>query len=72
MSVSKVVHMQNTPSANWVVQHNLGVLTPIVELVVNGEIPAEKIYPLDILYLDQTSVEIVWSRPYVGTATIVG
>lgn len=72
MAVNKFIHTQVTPSTSWVIHHNLGVLTPIVELATTSFGTAEKIYPSDIVFVDTSTVEIVWSKAYAGTATIVG
>ncbi len=62
---------QVTPSAQWVIVHNLNAY-PATEahVLVNGHV--EKILPNSVEYVDSNTVQINFSAPHTGDARLAG
>lgn len=61
---SNFVWDQTTPSASWIVVHNLNTY-PAVTLIIDGEIQYS-----DVSYIDLNSVSVVFPTPTTGTAVL--
>ena len=62
---------QATPSTTWVITHNLGTVTPIVDCftTVNGDF--QKIIPLSVVATSNLVVTVTWSTARSGSAVVV-
>lgn len=65
-----LMHEQSTPSATWVITHNLGSY-PLVDafIMYNGSIT--KILPAALEYTDMDTVTLTFSTARAGYATVV-
>lgn len=59
-------YTQTTPSAAWVVQHNLGYI-PIVRIFVGNQ----EIFPKSITYSDNFQLTVLFDQAYVGNARLI-
>ncbi len=57
-------------STSWVIQHNLGTSTPVVD-VYSGGSPDEKILPATVVATDANTVTITWSSATTGRVYVV-
>lgn len=62
-------HVQSTPSASWVVVHNLGMY-PVADIYIDYEGEKHKILPLSVEYTDLNTCTITFSIPRTGLATV--
>ena len=63
--------IQSSPLATWEITHNLNCAPNCdVYTVINGI--QQKLYPLDIVYVNPTLIRIVFSSPRTGGARLVG
>lgn len=62
-------HIQDTPSNQWTVNHNLsrGVVHDVVVDIGNTK---EKILPLGVEYPDNNTLVINFSQPFTGTVRV--
>ena len=58
------VHTQTTPSASWVIQHNLERY-PGITVVVDGEVVLADVY-----YIDINNINVVLAQPASGLAIL--
>lgn len=70
MALNTFQHVQDTPSENWNVTHNLGVF-PIVDVLVELEGVLTKIIPMEIILVDENTIRIEFSKPFHGSARMV-
>lgn len=59
-----------TASTSWVVQHNLGTSTPVVD-VFSGGSPDERLMPASVVATDANTVTITWSVATAGRVYVV-
>ncbi len=57
-------------STSWVIQHNLGTLSPVVD-VYNSDAPDEKVMPATVSVTDENTVTITWSVATTGRVYVV-
>ncbi len=57
-------------STSWVIQHNLGTSTPVVD-VYSGGSPDEKILPASVIATNDNTVTIAWSIATTGRVYVV-
>ena len=69
-TVQPYQYVQNTPSAVWSINHNLGVY-PVVDVVVYYQGAMTKIIPQDIVVIDVNNIEIRFTTPYSGQARLM-
>lgn len=62
-------HTQATPSATWVITHNLGMY-PVVDIFVLFENEYHKIMPAGVTYDSGNQCTITFSTPRQGYATV--
>ena len=62
-------HVQSSPSATWVVTHNLNRL-PIIDVYVDSEGQKTRILP-QITHTNANSCTIVFSEPQTGFAALI-
>jgi tRNA A37 threonylcarbamoyladenosine dehydratase len=62
---------QSTPSNKWIIVHGLGIAAPVVDVLVNTGSGVAKILPLDVVVVDNTTVEIHFTSPQTGKARLV-
>ena len=60
---------QSVASDTWNINHALGH-KPLVDInvIVNGSVM--KAFPLSIVHIDENNVQVTWSAPYRGYASI--
>lgn len=63
-------HTQDTPSASWVIVHNLGVY-PIVDAWTMHDGDLQKIIPAEVTHTDNNTVTLTFSVARSGFATVV-
>lgn len=56
---------QASPSDEWIVQHNLNKKV-VVDVLVNYQGNLTKILPSEILFIDNYSIKIKFSKPMTG------
>ena len=62
-----------TSSTSWVVSHNLGNDTPLVDVMPSGfGGEREKAFPLTIEITDANTVTVTWSSAQAGTVRVIG
>lgn len=63
-------HVQQDPAATWAITHgNPGY--PVVDVYVNVADTLQKVIPLEVVYIDEYNVEIRFSEPRAGFATVI-
>lgn len=67
--VSQVRHVQDEPATTWVIKHSQGY--PVVDAYTEHGGVVQKILPKSIVYVDQYTVEVSFSQPRAGFATVV-
>jgi hypothetical protein len=60
---------QTTPSATWNIYHAFGH-NPLVDLNVIEGGQVMKAFPLSVVYVDENNVQVNWSAPRIGYASI--
>lgn len=63
-------HVQSTASSTWNIVHNLGVMAPVVDVYVTVDGQMSKILPKAVTVISNTTVQVTFSEPRVGTAAI--
>ncbi len=64
-------HIQTTPSTVWTIEHNLGV-QPIHDIwVIDGGVYS-KIYPANVVHIDDNTLQLTFSSPQTGQVRLVG
>ena len=58
-------HEQVSPSSEWTVQHDLNKKV-VVDVLVNYKGQLTKILPSEIVFIDNYSLRIVFSKPMTG------
>ena len=61
---------QATPSDVWVIDHSCG--KPSVDIFINENGKIEKIIPFSVKFISDSRCEIHFTRPFAGTAKLVG
>ena len=61
-------HTQSTPSADWLIVHNLGGKVVSDVVLANGV----KILPFDVIYVDDNTVRITFTEAITGSARLFG
>jgi hypothetical protein len=69
MRASIFYHRQASPSATWTIEHNSGSYIN-VDVTVDDDGTVKKAVPLEIKHVDSNTLQISFSTPRVGTATI--
>lgn len=64
-------HVQETASNTWTIIHNLNVTAPIVDCYVEIDGVFNKIIPLEVVVVDATTVQILWSENRTGKARVI-
>lgn len=64
------VHVQSTPSQNWVIDYPFKG-TAAIDIAVNLDGVLTKIIPQSINQISETRVDVVFSQPYSGKAHLV-
>ena len=62
---------QETPSAEWVIVHNLNAY-PVTETRIQIGGQSKKILPGVVEYMDENTVRVTFSAPHAGDARLVG
>lgn len=64
------VHTQDTPSADWTIEHGLNSKPSVaVQVMYNGEL--QSILPNGIEYVDDNTVIVHFTTAYTGSARLV-
>lgn len=67
-------HVQDVPADPWVIVHNLGGAggtVPMVDAMIDVDGVPTKIIPVSITVIDESTIQIDFSAPRTGTATIL-
>ena len=64
-------HVQETASATWTIEHNLDILTPIVDCWIEFNSVFTKVLPSSVTVVDANTVEVVFSSAQSGRAFVV-
>jgi hypothetical protein len=63
-------HQQTTASATWTIVHNLGTNLPVVDVFVSVDGALSKIIPKAIVVISNTTVQVTFSEPRIGSAAV--
>ena len=63
-------HVQSTPLATWVVQHNFGRM-PAVDVYMEVDGVLSKVLPAEVKRVDDNTVSIEFGEPVIGQAILV-
>jgi len=66
----KMVHEQTVPATEWVITHKLNTLAPIVDTMVDIGGGLQKILPLDVIVVDNSTLRVVFSSPRTGKVSV--
>jgi hypothetical protein len=69
-----VVHFQQTtPATTWTITHNIGTTAPIVDVWVDPDNNGvyEKIVPLQVTAISNAVVQVTFSQPFAGKASVM-
>lgn len=61
---------QQTPASVWVIRHACSY--PIVDIFITENGKVEKMIPSAVKYISDSQCEVHFSRPFAGTAKLVG
>lgn len=64
-------HVQATPAQVWEIAHYLGTSYPVVDVWVDDSGTEKKILPETVRAINASTVEITFSTPTAGRATII-
>lgn len=67
----KHVHDQTEAATEWTIVHNLKTLAPIVDVFIDTGSGLQKIIPLDVLVVDNTTVTIKHSSARTGKVSVI-
>jgi hypothetical protein len=62
-------HEQITPSAEWTIQHDLNKKV-VIDVLVNYRGELTKILPSEIVFIDDFSLKVKFSKPMTGSARV--
>lgn len=69
--MNSYIHNQTTPSAEWLVVHNLDTY-PVSDVIIDDDDRRLKTLPLALEYINSNSVLVRFSAPMTGTIRLVG
>lgn len=64
------LHVQTEPSSIWTINHTCG--NPSVDIFINENGKIEKIMPFSVIVVNDHQCEVHFTRPFAGTAKLVG
>jgi len=62
---------QATPSVAWSINHELNC-KPVIDVFANLNGSIQKVFPLEIIYVDDNNVVVTFTAPESGGARLVG
>lgn len=68
VSERSYIHVQQTPSSLWIVNHNLGTMSVIVTIYDNGW----EEFDAGVVVVDENTVHVVCNPPLSGYAVVRG
>lgn len=63
-------HVQETPALVWAIEHNMGDY-PVVDVYISVNGVVNKVIPRSVAYVDNNTVNITFTGPQSGFATMV-
>lgn len=64
-------HIQSVASDTWVINHNMGIDYPIVDVFYDNSGTLTKLVPLNVEFTDTNTVTLTFSNAITGEAEVV-
>ena len=71
MQVKTFDFVQASASAEWTINHNLGV-KPVMDVMSTVDGDLQKMFPLNVIHVDDNTTVVTFSEPRTGKARLVG
>lgn len=69
--LADVVHFtQSTPSTTWVITHNLGTQSPVIDCWIDNEGNKEKVLPVSVIGTSLNICTVTFTLPTIGEAAV--
>lgn len=65
-----ISHNQSTPSNRWVINHNRNTEGVLIDVFVYHDGALRKILPRKIVEVTRNTIEVYFTEPHYGTATL--